>query len=216
MSIFEENQVFNVIKTTGGTGYFDNITIVNTPINPSDAATKSYVDSHISTVQISITPHTEDYYGSALNGSDGEINRVLTINNTNTTSDEIIAIDNFIINSANYTATNQINSSTYKFRFPIFDEQTISVRYYTQDSANYILTKESFTGNNLSLSDGDNNRSLILANIALTKNELVIVDGFALYSDVQYKINNSQINTNLIFLIPIFDEQIIDVRYYTQ
>ncbi len=44
-AFFEPSKIFNIIKTTGGTGYFDNVTILNPPLNPTDATNKQYVDS---------------------------------------------------------------------------------------------------------------------------------------------------------------------------
>jgi len=79
-----------------------------------------------------IQPATENKAGSDCTGSSGDPNRVLTLTNTSTSSNELVVVDGTVLRkTTNYTVTHKSASSTITFLGNIFDAMTIDVRYYT-------------------------------------------------------------------------------------
>lgn len=75
---------------------------------------------------------TESYTGSNATGTDGGINRVLTIANTNTTVDNglHVIVDTFSLHpTSDFTISHKKSSSTITFLNPLFNSQRITVHY---------------------------------------------------------------------------------------
>jgi uncharacterized membrane protein len=73
---------------------------------------------------------------------------------------------------------------------------------------------ENKLGSDCTLTDGDVNRVLTLANTSTSANELVVVDGFVLRLTADYTVSHLAASTTITFLGKIWDAQKIDVRYY--
>lgn len=77
-------------------------------------------------------PHTETKLGSNCSGSDGDANRVLTLANSETSSDELVTLDGIVLSiTTDYTVSHKAASSTITFVVKVWDTQKITVRYYT-------------------------------------------------------------------------------------
>ena len=79
---------------------------------------------------------TEQYTGANLTGSTGSLNRTLTLSNTNTTKDDglLIIIDNFALQSTQYSISHNGSSSVITFLTEQFNESKITVYYETTAS----------------------------------------------------------------------------------
>jgi hypothetical protein len=80
------------------------------------------------------------------------------------------------------------------------------------DSSN----RESYLGSDCSGVTGTTNRVLTLANIALSKNELISVAGVVMTPDIDYTINHLNSATTITFIGIIQDAQQIEVLYFTK
>jgi hypothetical protein len=69
--------------------------------------------------------------GSDCNGSNGNANRVLTLANTKTSSNEVVFLDGNALKSDLYTANHLSSSSTITFSVRVWDDQRIVVIYFT-------------------------------------------------------------------------------------
>jgi len=89
-------------------------------------------DGSINVVIIGSTPNIENKVGSDCNGSSGAINRVLTLTNTSTSTNELVVIDGLVLYLAEgYTVSHLGASSTITFLAEVFDEQKIRISYFT-------------------------------------------------------------------------------------
>ena len=80
---------------------------------------------------------TENFNGSDCSGSDGQINRILTINNIDLTSDSsfLIFVDGLnLVNTSGYTVSHNSNHSTITFLNNVWNSQKIVVQYETTSS----------------------------------------------------------------------------------
>ncbi len=76
-------------------------------------------------------PQTEQKAGSDCNGSDGAVNRVLTLSNTTTSANELVVVDGQVYRlTDDYTVSHLAASTTITFKGKIWDSQKIDVRYY--------------------------------------------------------------------------------------
>jgi len=81
------------------------------------------------------TTKTEHYTGSDCSGNTGSVNRVLTLSNTGTTTDNgflVHASGLALALTSEYTVTHASSSTTITFLNPIWDDQTIVVEYSQQ------------------------------------------------------------------------------------
>lgn len=79
-----------------------------------------------------------NYSGSDLSGSSGDLNRVLTLSNTeNTLSDNFFVYVSGLltIEDTDFTVTHNSASSTVAFLKPLYDDMTIIVIYHTASSS---------------------------------------------------------------------------------
>jgi len=79
---------------------------------------------------------TEQYTGSDLSGSSGALNRTLTLSNTNTTIDNglLIIIDNFALQTTQFSIVHNGSSSVITFLTEQFDESKFTIYYETTAS----------------------------------------------------------------------------------
>lgn len=77
-------------------------------------------------------PITENYTASSCTGTNGSINRTLTLANVSTSSHEQVTLDGLVLRATtDYTIVNNAASSVITFIRNVYDEQNITVRYYT-------------------------------------------------------------------------------------
>jgi hypothetical protein len=164
---------------------------------------------------------TENYTGADLSGSNGDANRVLTLNNSaKTLSDGFeVYVDGLLQTlTTDYTVVHNAAGSTVTLIDNTYNDTPIVVNYYTlgDDSDPTAPYTESFLGSALSGSDGDANRVATLTNTNIT-----ISDGFEVYVEgllktlnTDYTISHS-VPSTVTFLIPIYDTDSIVVNYYT-
>jgi hypothetical protein len=76
---------------------------------------------------------TEQYTGESLTGSTGSINRTLTLSNTNQTQDNgvLIIVDNFVLQSTQFSIVHNDAGSVITFLTEQFNESKITVYYQT-------------------------------------------------------------------------------------
>lgn len=70
-------------------------------------------------------------------------------------------------------------------------------------------------GSNLSGTSGTSGRILIINNTNLSSNEFIVIDNYKLL-DTDYTITHNSINSQITFLNKIWDDQRIQVDYYTE
>ena len=161
---------------------------------------------------------TENYTGSSASGNSGDQNRTLTINNTSLTNDnnfQIYVNNSFLHLNTDYTIVHNSSSSVVTFLNSLWDDQNISLIYYTVSSTIGSLTSEDYDGSDTSGSDGDSNRTLTLSNTKITSsnNFQVYVNNAFLHPNVDYTTTHNSSSSVITFLNPVFDSQKINVRY---
>lgn len=76
-------------------------------------------------------PQCETFAGSDCSGSDGAVNRVLTLSNTSTSANELVTVDGMVYRiTDDYTVSHLAADTTVTFAGKIWDSQKIEVRYY--------------------------------------------------------------------------------------
>jgi hypothetical protein len=86
--------------------------------------------------------------------------------------------------------------------------------YVTFMGGFYVPCTETYAGSSCTGIDGAVSRVLTLSNPALSSSEMVVVDKFVLEKDVDYTIAHAATGTAVTFLVGIYDNQRIVVRYF--
>lgn len=76
-------------------------------------------------------------------------------------------------------------------------------------------TVERKDGSDCTLTDGDANRVLTLANTTTSSKEMVFLDGVCLDRDVDYSVSHLAASSTITFLVKVWDTQHIQVLYFT-
>lgn len=153
--------------------------------------------------------------GDNATGSDGDKDRVLILNNTELSDNEIIIVDNYLlIESVDYNINHKTSDSNITFINKLWDDQKIMVIYTILGTMNYTYKQALYNGASLTGVNGDKDRVLVLNNLKITVGELINVDGFSLIEGYDYSIIHKSTATNITFKNKIWNDQLIDVRYY--
>ncbi len=90
----------------------------------------------------SIEIRTETFDGSDCTGSDGDLNRVLTLGNTNLTVDEgfLVFVNGlYYTNGTDYTVVHADTSTKITFLVAMYDDSAITTVYYQTDMQSIVL-----------------------------------------------------------------------------
>jgi len=71
----------------------------------------------------------QTFVGTDCSGSDGDANRVLTLNNTSLTTTVIVALDTHLIEDDQYTVSHKASGTTITFVIKVWDSQKGEVLY---------------------------------------------------------------------------------------
>lgn len=78
-----------------------------------------------------------------------------------------------------------------------------------------VLTTETYLGSDCSGLSGNTNRILTLANSSLTSDEAIYLDGLRLREITQYTASHLSVNSTITIIIPVWNDQLIVVDYFT-
>jgi hypothetical protein len=146
--------------------------------------------------------------GTSLSGGNGTSNRVLTLNNTQLSSNEYIIVGNAAqIPTVDYSISNGVTSTNITFLNNIYDSDNIQVNYMTSSNLTYTLFSLVIPGSSLTGTNGSINRDVALLN---GTNEIVNIDGYDQIRNVDY-VNNG---TTIRFINNVYNSQNIQIRYY--
>jgi len=157
------------------------------------------------------------YTGADTNGTNGDTNRWLWLNNLNRSSNEIVVVDNYLLmEGIDYTIDHNDTNSSIVFLNKIFDTQNIMVQYIIASDIELTSNYEDFYGAVLTGGDGDFFRTKILGNTGIINCNLVTVDNFVLMETIDYNLTTNETNAVLTLFNKIYNTQYITVRYYSE
>ena len=110
---------------------------------------------------------TENYTGRDCTGSNGTINRTLTIGNsskTNNNNFQVFVNNSFLHLNVDYTVSHKDSNTVITFLNHVWNDQVISVIYEPLVSVIGSLVSEDYNGSDCTGSDGDLNRNLTISN----------------------------------------------------
>ena len=164
----------------------------------------------------------ENYTGANCSGTDGQIGRVLTLQNTSLTNNNGLLMsystdgENYLIlkRGEDFTVNNLAAATEITFLIPIWDANPLRIRYY-------VKTQHSWAIENLSGSDADGvdaavNRVITLSNAQETTEGgmQVTASGLTLMRDVEYNAEHKDSGTEITFLEKLWDTQDVVIKYY--
>ena len=71
-----------------------------------------------------------DTTGATCSGSDGDASRVLTVDNTVLTKNEVVSLDGNVLASTYYAINNLTSNTTITFTNKVWDDQPIRILYF--------------------------------------------------------------------------------------
>jgi hypothetical protein len=147
-----------------------------------------------------------------INGSDGERSRLVGLNNTGLSRDELVVVDNYALQpTIDYTVVHQVTNSTIQFLNPLWDDQTIMIDFFTTGSLNYTLNSTSVYGVSFGGASGDRFRTYTI--LGSTTREFITIDNFVLMETQDYNVSRSPVSTNITFFNPIWNDQYATIRW---
>jgi len=166
----------------------------------------------------------EEYTGASCTGSDGDLNRTLTLQNTSLTKDNgfVISVsvpgNNYLVieKDIDYTVVHSATGSVITFLNALWDNMAIRVRYYVLTA--YTWKVEHLLGSDGTLTDGDKNRVITLANDQLTTTGgfQVTASGLTLMRELEYTAEHKSSGTEVTFLEKLWDNMNVVIKYYQQ
>lgn len=185
----------------------------NTPIlmtqNIFGTGSVSVIITNVNTTRLIYSSNINLFF----NGSDGERNRLVGLNNTELSRNEVVVVDNYALQpTIDYTVTHLASNSTIQFINPLWDDQNIMIDFLTTGNFSFTANTTSVYGVMFGGADGTTARTYTLG--GSTTSEFITIDNFVLMEKIDYNITRSPTESNITFLNPIWNDQYATIRWY--
>ena len=163
----------------------------------------------------------EEYTGADASGTDGQVNRILTIANSGTTTNNgflVKAGGIYLKIDSEFTISHKSANSEITFLNYLWDDMEIEIKYYVRTWGDPLRNwkMKNGVGSDCSGTDGQVNRVLTLNNVDMTTDGglFVAASGIKLFIEDEYTVTHNTSGTTIIFLNNLWDDMTLVVKYY--